>query len=73
MLQVKGCGCRYRVNDAVEPHQEHCEHLCDKHKERFILQKYNDNLILNRMIEEDALAMDEMNKQRKQLEEKDNS
>ena len=59
-IQVKGCGCRFRGDQDV------CEHLCDKHKDEFILQKYNDNLILNRMIEEDAKAMEEMEQERKQ-------
>jgi hypothetical protein len=32
-LEVKGCGCRFRV--------EKCEHLCYEHMTEFILELYN--------------------------------
>jgi hypothetical protein len=59
-IKVKGCGCRFRGSP------EECEHLCDKHKDEFILEKYNQSLMLNRMMESDAMAMDEMNKEMQQ-------
>jgi hypothetical protein len=35
MIKVHGCGCRYRDLE--------CDHLCDKHKDEFILTLYNQN------------------------------
>lgn len=32
-IKVKGCGCRYRGQE--------CDHLCDQHRDEFILQQYN--------------------------------
>jgi hypothetical protein len=52
---VKGCGCRF-LNGK-------CEHLCYDHMTKFILEKYNADLLLNEMMEEDAKAMDDMNRQ----------
>jgi len=62
IMQAKGCGCRYRVNDAVQPHQEHCEHLCDKHKDRFILELYNKDKNFRHGMIEWMKITDEMNK-----------
>ena len=72
-MQVKGCGCRYRINDAVQPHQEHCEYLCDKHKERFILEKYNADILLNKLMEEDAEAMEQMRKEQQEMNKNNNN
>jgi hypothetical protein len=59
-VKVQGCGCRFRGLE--------CEHLCDNHKDAFILEKYNQNLLLEQMIKEDAIAMEEMNKQLKEMD-----
>lgn len=58
-VQVKGCGCRLR--------DQKCEYLCDSHRNEFILKLYNRDIELDRMIESDALAMESMEEQRKQL------
>ena len=32
-VRIEGCGCRFRNNE--------CEHLCDNHRNEFILKLYN--------------------------------
>ena len=64
-IKVKGCGCRYRlqITDTADDILHVYEHLCDTHKDVFILQRYNAELILTKMIESDDKAMKEMAKQ----------
>ncbi|MDF2736230.1 MAG: hypothetical protein K0S93_86 [Nitrososphaeraceae archaeon] len=39
MIDVKGCGCRYReINDSTFTN---CEHLCENHEKEFILRLFN--------------------------------
>jgi hypothetical protein len=43
-VNVKGCGCRYR--------DQECEHLCDKHRDEFILRRFNADILMKLMSEE---------------------
>ena len=40
-IEVLGCGCRYRIN----PIFRRCEHLCDIHKNEYILKSFNEQLV----------------------------
>ena len=64
-IKINGCGCRFRQEGREPTTHEVCEHLCDDHRNEFILRKYNEDLLWNRMMESDALAMDAMNKELK--------
>lgn len=72
-VRIEGCGCRFRKDISSEGHcigvVEKCEHLCDSHRNEFILEKYNEHVLWKRMIESDANAMDAMNKEMKEQEE----
>jgi hypothetical protein len=35
-VKVKGCGCRFRDGE--------CEHLCDDHRNEFILKLFNSDI-----------------------------
>lgn len=71
-VRIEGCGCRFRRDISSNGHSigivEECEHLCDNHKNEFILEKYNEHVLWKIMMESDALAMDAMNKEMKELE-----
>jgi hypothetical protein len=43
-MKVHGCGCRYR-------YETECEHLCDKHKDEFILRMFNGQLAIKQLKE----------------------
>jgi hypothetical protein len=42
-VKVQGCGCRFRGLK--------CEHLCDKHKDEFILRMFNGQLAIKQLKE----------------------
>jgi hypothetical protein len=46
-VRVSGCGCTYRTvfNDIYQKDVEMCEYLCQKHKDEWILNKYNNEKI----------------------------
>jgi hypothetical protein len=43
-IKVQGCGCRFRGLGGYIQEIE-CDHLCDKHKDEFILKLYNSDKI----------------------------
>ena len=45
-VTVEGCGCRYRH---IGPNLTRYEHLCDNHKDEYILKLYNAQSVVRQM------------------------